>query len=262
MKTLSSLLCFLIVLPGPASALMASQVSFFGIPVETGESGPMPLPVFDPAIDFAPSPAKPAPSKKPASADAAKPNPITPGSRIVVLFDVSRSVLNKARASDFPLKRIKEEAIRLVPSSPDGAMFNIAQFTQNHMFFESEPVSLNDSTRAEIVAWIADRWIEEGTIHPGPGVTTNRRGLVGLMEKIASMQPDTVYLISDGSFHWRIHGKVENIPWPDIARSVAGVKRGEREAELNFVGFQMKPADKAQWSRIVAGTGGVLSDIR
>jgi hypothetical protein len=62
------------------------------------------------------------------------------GQRIVLLFDVSGSVVNKANASSMPLLKIKEETEAMINKLPADSRFNIIQFVRNYKSFQSELV--------------------------------------------------------------------------------------------------------------------------
>ena len=183
------------------------------------------------------------------------------GRRILLIFDVSASVLNKARKRGVSLRKIKEETIALLHQLPINARFGIIQFTQNFKAFREELIPATDLNRSKAKSWIEDEWVETGTLPASGTVSKNPRGLVGVFELAVGMSPDVVFLISDASFQWKQEGTLSDVPWKEIQRVVKGPLQGETGCVLNFVGFEMKPDDKREISAIVRASGGKMREI-
>ena len=101
------------------------------------------------------------------------------GKRILLIFDVSASVLNKARRGDISLAKIKEETISLLQQLPINARFGLIQFTQNFKAFREELLAATDANRAAAKAWIEDEWVETGSMQASSEVAKNSRGRGG-----------------------------------------------------------------------------------
>ena len=183
------------------------------------------------------------------------------GRRILLLFDVSSSVANKASQSGMPLTRIKEETITFLDQMPINARFGLIQFTQNYKAFRTELVAATDQNRQAAREWVEQEWVETGNMPSSRRVVTNPRGLAGVLELAARLQPDVIFLITDASFQWRASGQLANIPWDEIARLVKGPLQSGGGCMINLVGFQMKPDDKKEAGAIVRGTRGKLREI-
>jgi hypothetical protein len=183
------------------------------------------------------------------------------GKRVLLIFDVSASVLNKARKSGISLEKIKEETIALLQQLPINARFGLIQFTQNFKTFHEELVAATDANRATAKAWIEGEWVDTGSMQASAKVTRNPRGVVGVLELAARMLPDVIFLISDASFQWKEGGSLSDIPWKEIARIVKGPLQGGEGCVLNFVGFEMKPDDQREMASIVRATHGKMREI-
>ena len=183
------------------------------------------------------------------------------GKRILLIFDVSASVLNKARKRGISLEKIKEETIGLLHQLPINARFGIIQFTQNFKAFREELIPATDLNRATAKSWIQDQWVETGSMQASATVTKNPRGVIGVFELAVRMLPDVVFLISDASFQWKEEGALSDVPWKEIERIVKGPLQGKGGCVLNFVGFEMKPEDKRQIASVVRASGGKMREI-
>jgi hypothetical protein len=183
------------------------------------------------------------------------------GKRILLVFDVSVSVLNKARKSGISLAKIKEETIGLLQQLPINARFGLIQFTQNFKAFREELLAATDANRVAAQTWIEVEWVETGSMQASSKVTRNPRGVVGVLELAAQMLPDVIFLISDGSFQWKEGGSLSDVPWEEIARIVKGPLQGTEGCVLNFIGFEMKPEDRRKMESVVRSTHGKIREI-
>jgi len=188
----------------------------------------------------------------------------TTGKNILLLFDVSDSVVHKAEASGVPLSKIKEETLNLLKQLPITARFGIIQFTQNYKPFQKQLVPATDQNRAAAEKWVAEEWVETGTMHASGKVVSNPRGIVGVLELAVQMQPDVIFLISDASFQWKQGGSsISDVPWPEVAKLVdTGLQGAGGACKVNFIGFQMKPEDRREIGTIARKTGGQVREMK
>ena len=184
------------------------------------------------------------------------------GKRILLIFDVSTSVMNKASKSGVPISKIKEETLALLKQLPISARFGLIQFTQNYKAFKTELLPATDPNREAARQWIQSEWVETGMMAASRKVTSNSKGLVGVLELAAKMQPDVIFLISDGSFQWREDGSPGTIPWSEVKKVAKGSLQGAGGCKINFIGFEMKPEDRTEAGSIVRPTGGKLREIK
>lgn len=188
------------------------------------------------------------------------------GRRVLLLFDVSASVVNKAKTAGVPLERIQEETLKLIDSLPIAAQFSLIQFTGNYLPFTEELIAATPSNKKVASQWVEDEWVKSGTMGASAkGVVTNLTGVVGVLERSSAMRPDVVFLISDASFQWRPDGGggFRNIPYEDLKEAVGklGESAGKR-VPLHFVAFQPKADDAAEWERLVRKTGGEFRELK
>jgi len=195
------------------------------------------------------------------------------GKRILLIFDVSTSVVNKANAAGVPLSKIQEETADLIRKLPITARFGIIQFTRNYKPFNSELVPATDQNRAAALEWIDTEWVETGMMGASKKVVRNPQGLVGVLELAAKMQPDVIFLISDASFQWTPSAEEKatkkpggnfggNIPWKEIEKITQGPLQGPEGCKIHFIGFEMKPDDKRGIGTIIRKSGGQIREIK
>jgi len=188
------------------------------------------------------------------------------GDRILLLFDVSSSVVNKANKAGIPLERIQEETIKMIGTLPISSQFSLIQFTGNYMPFTEELIAATPGNKDLAKQWVSEKWVTSGTMSSASkSVVTNLTGVVGVLERAAVMRPDVVFLISDASFQWRPEGGggFKNVPYEDIKKAVEALGSGPNgEVPLHFVAFEPKLDDVKEWSRIVRGTGGEFRELK
>jgi hypothetical protein len=184
------------------------------------------------------------------------------GQRILLLFDVSSSVTNKAEAAGMPLEKIQEETLNLIAKLPITARFGIIQFTQNYMAFNKELLPASDSNRAAATRWVNDEWVTTGSMSASPKVASNPKGLIGVLELAVEMKPDVIYVISDGSFQWKAEGKIATIPWNEIKKLADGSLQDGQKCVVNFIAFQPKEDDMKELKRISSRSGGKTVELK
>lgn len=189
----------------------------------------------------------------------------TEARRILLLFDVSGSVVNKAKASGVPLSRIKEETSELISKLPINCRYSIIQFVRNFKPFSEELVAASPTNKDLAHQWIETQWDESGMMPAGgQGVkSTIPNGLPFVLDYAFSLKPDTIFLISDGSF--------EQTTPTDGNRKVPGdefeaqLKRLQsaagKEVPIHFIGFQMRPEDNTTWRRLAQRSGGKFREM-
>lgn len=188
----------------------------------------------------------------------------TSGQRIVLLFDVSGSVVNKANASSMPLAKIKEETEAMIGKLPADSRFNIIQFVRNYKMFQPELVPATQPNRDLAKSWIELEWLESGTMpRSGKGVISpSPNGLPPILRAAYAMKPDLIFLISDGSFERGVETseKVSEEEFEDLFKELSAAS--PIKVPFHFVGFQMKPADKDFWEKMTRRQGGELKELK
>lgn len=188
------------------------------------------------------------------------------GERILLLFDVAISVVNKAEAAGVPFEMIKEETVKMLDGLPISSQFSLIQFTGNYMAFTDELIAATPNNKDLARKWVEEKWSTAGGMSSAAaGVTQNFRGVVGVLEKAIEMRPDVIFLISDASFNWRPDGgnSYPLIPYDEIEDVVERMEDElRREVPIHFIAFEPKPDDSKEWSRIVRKTGGEFRELK
>ena len=184
------------------------------------------------------------------------------GKRVLLLFDVSRSVVNKAERTGMSLSKIKEETLSLIDKLPADSRFGIVQFVRNYKPFQPELIPATQPNRDLAREWITSEWNESGMMGArGKGVVSPMpNGLPVILKAAYAMKPDVIFLISDGSFE-RTGAEPEKVSedeFDDLFKELTA----NGKIPLHFIGFAMKPDDEKYWSRTARRQGGQFKEIK
>lgn len=193
------------------------------------------------------------------------------GRRIALLFDVSGSVVNKAARSGVPMEKIKEETKKLIESLGINTRFGLVQFVRNYKPFRQELVPATDQNKSAAMDWIENEWSESGTMSArGRGVISRYpNGIEMVLSDVFKLEPDVVFLVSDGSF-WKTLGpeserresNQEKVDYRALRRLIGDLqKQLPSKATIHMVGFEMIPEEKRELSSIIRSNNGRLREI-
>lgn len=186
------------------------------------------------------------------------------GQRILLLFDVSGSVVNKANQSEMPLAKIKQETLDMINKLPVDSRFGIIQFVRNYKMFQPELIAATQPNRDLAKQWIETEWRESGSMpRSGKGVIAPEpNGLPPILRAGYGLKPDVIFLISDGSFERGVttSEKVSEDEFEDLFKELTAEL--PQKIPVHFIGFQMKPDDKDFWNKITRRQGGQLKELK
>lgn len=185
------------------------------------------------------------------------------GQRILMIFDVSSSVVSKAERAGVPLSKIQSETMALIEKLPITSKFGIIQFTQNYKAFTSELVPATDNNRKAAYDWVQNEWVTTGSMSSAAkSVTKNPRGFAGVLEVAAMMKPDVLFVISDGSFQWKPPGGGGTIPWPELKKMIEGPLQEGNKCKVNFITFEASEQDTRELKKLSQRTGGKTLELK
>jgi hypothetical protein len=189
----------------------------------------------------------------------------TNAKRILLLYDISTTVANSATRAGFPMTRIRDETARLLDGLGVNVRFGMAEFARNYAFFRNELLPATDPNRAAAREWLNQYFATEGSMPRGvPGLVTGSPGFLVLLEQAFKLQPDTIFVISDGGFYSG-SGTSNKISGDDVGKSLETLQKTlPQPAKIYFIGVGMKPENERDMRRVIArhGGGGKLSELK
>ncbi|MDD5260332.1 MAG: hypothetical protein PHD76_00645 [Methylacidiphilales bacterium] len=186
------------------------------------------------------------------------------GRCVVVLFDVSKSVLTKAGHSGIPLSRIKDETGKLINSIGIDTAFGLVQFTRNYLPFRNQPVAPTDENKRAALEWLEKEFRSTGTLG-GRGVVSARpNGIEFVIEAAFRMNPDVIYILSDCDFQLTgADGESEQVPLERLEKAIEKLQAARPvPASIHFVVFQIKPEHEKDIRKIAHRYRGEMLEIK
>lgn len=186
------------------------------------------------------------------------------GRRILLMYDISMTVKNAAARAGMPMERIREETERLIQGLGINTRFGMVQFARNYAFFQNELLPSTDPNKERAIEWLRDWFAVEGSMpRNAPNLVTGSPGFVRLLEAAFRMQPDLIYVISDGDFY-QGGERGSKIPYEEIEKKIEELQKTLPEpVKINFIGVEMKPENMKQMRRIIRGPGnGQFKELR
>lgn len=188
----------------------------------------------------------------------------TQAKSVVVVFDISKSVLTKAEKSGVPLTKIRDETIKLLDGLSIQTKFNLVQFSRAYQPLATEMQSPTEANKAAARLWLEKEFRTDGLLpRSARGVvspTANQdNGIVFILDGVLAMRPDVVFLISDASFQSEKHSS--QVPWKEVEEVIKKHETLGTAAKINFIGFELREDNKKEMRSLVKKTGGTLKEI-
>jgi hypothetical protein len=172
--------------------------------------------------------------------------------RIVVAFDISQSVVTKAKKSGISMRQLQQEATKLIEGLNANTLFGIIQFSRSYDFFEDYLVTGTRANKEAGVVWLNEEFRTDGR-SPRSWIRSPVNGIQSVIEAAFAWQPDVLFIISDGDFQRTSPtGGSQNVPWEELSRDIHRLQQElGNDVRIHFVGFQVKEAHKSKLQSLV-----------
>lgn len=122
-------------------------------------------------------------------------------SRFVIVMDISGSVVNSAEAAGVDFNFIREEAKKLIGSLNANTLFGFVQHSRRYDAFQDNLVPATVGNKERALKWLDERFRTDGSSGSGwRGGPGGSDGILPILSFVFSMQPDVIFLISDGGY--------------------------------------------------------------
>jgi hypothetical protein len=180
------------------------------------------------------------------------------GQRILLAFDVSSSVENKADKAGIPFSKISQEIQALLQKLLVTSRFGIVQFSRLFMTFSDELVPVSNTNRQAANLWIGEHF---GKVPTKSAKDKVRSGLLGVLAFAKELKPDVIFIVSDGSFQSEQYES--GIPWDEVKKSIEAIKdESGKAARINFIAFEPKEEDLRELKKAAARSNGKVQEIK
>jgi hypothetical protein len=183
---------------------------------------------------------------------------------VVIVFDVSLSVLNKAQKAGVPITRIREETMKLIEGLSINTTFNLVQFSRYYQPLAAEMQPPSEAGKTAARNWLEKEFRTDGTLprsvrgarSPKAG---EDNGICFVLDGVLAMHPDAVFLISDGSF--QSEQNAGQVPWKEVEDVIKKYEKTDVVTKIHFIGFEMRAEDMKEMRSLVRKTEGTMKEI-
>jgi hypothetical protein len=169
------------------------------------------------------------------------------GRRILILFDNSSSVLNKARDAGVGTQRFVQELSALINGLNANTLFGLVPFSRDVGAFRDYMVAAGMRNKRTAADWISSRIRTQSHQTDLPYEVD---GVQGALSVAFQMEPDVIFLLSDGDFQRNLSGRGD-VPWDDVERTLRQLTREYGiEPRIHFIGFRVDEEDAEAMERI------------
>ncbi|MDQ8181729.1 hypothetical protein [Pelagicoccus sp. SDUM812005] len=184
------------------------------------------------------------------------------GRRIVIVVNTSASVVRKAASRGVSIERLQEEAVQLVEGLEGGTLFGIVQFSQGTKLFSEYMAPALVKNKRQASEWIRSELKGNPKIVAGALL-----GHEAALAAAVALQPDLIFLVTDGSLNRRTAKAGGGYAYPKIsfdqllAFADREVLRSGAKPRLHVVGFELGEAEREGLARLAKRFGGSLREL-
>lgn len=187
------------------------------------------------------------------------------GRSVLIIFDVSLSVLNKAQKAGISIEAIRDETMKLIDSLSINTTFNLFQFSRIYQPFSPNMVAPTAENKDAAKRWLENEFRTDGSLPRSvrgakSPVGDRDNGVTFVLTDALAQRPDVIFFISDASFQSQRHSS--QVPWEEVEDVLkAAEKASGTLPKINFLGFEMKSEDEKEMKKIVRRTGGKVKAL-
>ncbi len=122
--------------------------------------------------------------------------------QLVIVVDVATSVFNAADSAGTSMEEVKQETITLIEELSANTLFNVIIHRRTFLPMRNSLVAATQENKEFAIDWVSQKFPTSGDqsiygARGGPGGTT---GILPVLDLAFDMQPDVIFLISDGGY--------------------------------------------------------------
>ncbi|MBC2604311.1 VWA domain-containing protein [Puniceicoccus vermicola] len=178
-------------------------------------------------------------------------------SRVLIVVDVSASVVEAMTEANMPVTEIKNETIRLIRELNANTLFGIIQHSRQYQTFQSSLIPATANNKEAAIRWMNQEFRTSGTLR---GLKYEGEDGVGaVLEAAFDMEPEVIFLLSDGSYQRTSPGGrgYQNLSWNELEDRIKDRQSQlAEEARIHTIGFAVDPEDAKGFSRLAKKNNG------
>lgn len=183
------------------------------------------------------------------------------GQRIVILFDNSLTVWNKARAAGVTTDAFVRELSGLIDGLNANTLFGLVPFARQVGTFRDYMIAAGARNKAEAKHWLLKHVRSNRKVTQLP---FEQDGIQGALTVAFQMDPEVIFIVSDGDFQRSQTAQTPagDVPWKDLETTLRALTRAYGiEPRIHFIGFKVEPDAAAAIRTIIRRFGGEFSNF-
>jgi hypothetical protein len=183
------------------------------------------------------------------------------GQRILILFDNSSTVWNKASAAGVSTDAFVSELGILIDGLNANTLFGLVPFAQQVGTFRDYMIAAGSRNKAAAKIWVRDN---VRSLRKETQLSFGVNGVQGALTVAFQMEPEVIFIVSDGDFQ---RGKTESVrggdvPWDDVSKTLRDLVREYGiQPRIHFIGFKVEEEDADEIEKITRRYKGKFSDF-
>jgi hypothetical protein len=177
--------------------------------------------------------------------------------RIVLMFDISKTVANAAAQTGMPMESIRSETSKLLDSLGAQTRFGLVQFARNYAFFHTELLPASPKNRATAHHWLREHFATNGSFPSGvPNTVTGSPGFLAALGAAFQLKPDALFILSDFDLQ-QGPSRGTQITTDQIGTHLRDLQTSlPHPAKIHCLGIGVRPETERQLRKILASHGG------
>ena len=181
------------------------------------------------------------------------------GERILILFDNSATVWNKASEAGVSTDAFVRELSALVDGLNANTLFGIIPFARQVGTFRDYMIAAGARNKVAAKRWLVEH-VRSSRKHTK--LKFDADGIQGALTVAFQMEPEVIFIVSDADFQ-RSGSKdhaAGDVPWDDLEKSLRKLTREHGiEPRIHFIGFKVEAAAAAAMESITRRYKGQFS---
>ena len=178
------------------------------------------------------------------------------GQRILILFDNSSTVWNKANAAGVTTDAFVRELSKLVSGLNANTLFGLVPFARQVGTFRDYMIAATARNKADARNWIVENVRSSRKV---TNLDFEEDGIQGALTVAFQMEPEVIFIVSDGDFQRSKTARASagDVPWEDIEKTLRALVRDYGiKPRIHFIGFKVEPESAYAIQKITRRYGG------
>jgi len=178
------------------------------------------------------------------------------GQRILILFDNSATVWNKASAAGVTTDTFVRELSQLVDGLNANTLFGLVPFARQVGTFRDYMIAATARNKMEAKRWVV---ANVRSSRKTTQLSFDENGIQGALTVAFQMEPEVIFIVSDGDFQRSKTPKSSagDVPWEDIRSTLSKLRNNYGiKPRIHFIGFRVEAEAIEAIEKITRRSGG------